>query len=207
MLRWLFSNFYDKIMRDAEDKGLRNWRETLMKNISGEVLELGCGTGANIDFYPSDISRLVLVEPCSHMRQKLKAKLANYSFSDVKILSNKAESLTLNDASFDVVVCTLVLCSVRNLEKTLAELHRILRPQGRLIFIEHVAAANNPKRYQWQNRLNFLWRHIAGGCHLTRFTEEAIIQAGFKIEEISRQSMRGVPPVVRPSIRGVATRG
>jgi ubiquinone/menaquinone biosynthesis C-methylase UbiE len=99
-----------------------------------------------------------------------------------------------------------VLCSVSNLEKALSEIHRILRPQGKLIFIEHVAAVNNPKRYQWQRRLEFLWKHFAAGCHTTRCTEEAIIKAGFKMLEITRQSMRGVPPIVRPSIRGVAMR-
>lgn len=113
-------------------------------------------------------------------------------------------ALSLADASFDTVVCTLVLCSVNNLEKALSEIYRILRPQGKIIFIEHVAAINNLKRYQWQRRLEFLWKHIADGCHITRSTEDAIIKAGFQIVEINRQSMRGVPPITRPSIRGVA---
>ncbi len=99
-----------------------------------------------------------------------------------------------------------MLCSVDNLEKTLAEIHRVLRPQGKLFFIEHVAATNNIKRYQWQRRLAFLWRHIAAGCHITRSTENAISQAGFNFIEIQRQSMRGVPAIVRPTIRGIAVK-
>jgi ubiquinone/menaquinone biosynthesis C-methylase UbiE len=206
MYQWLWSKFYDKIMHDAEDKGLRDWRRMLLKDISGDVLELGCGTGANIEFYPSTIKRLVLTEPSLHMYQKLKAKIPYDKINKIEILNDTAEYLSLADASFDIVVSTLVLCSVHNLEKALSEIHRTLRPQGKFIFIEHIAAVNNPTRYQWQRRLEFIWKHIADGCHLTRFTEDAIIKAGFKMIEIDRQSMRGVPAIVRPSIRGVAVR-
>jgi ubiquinone/menaquinone biosynthesis C-methylase UbiE len=206
MYQWLLSKIYDSIMKDAEDKGLREWRRILLKNISGDVLELGCGTGANLEFYPSTVKRLTLVEPNLYMLQKIKAKIPNYKLRDIQILNDKVEDLSLEDASFDVVVCTLVLCSVSNLEKTLSEIHRILRSQGKLIFIEHVAAVNNPKRYRWQRRLEFLWKLIAAGCHTTRCTEEAIVRAGFKMMELSHQSMRGVPPIVRPSIRGIAVK-
>jgi ubiquinone/menaquinone biosynthesis C-methylase UbiE len=204
MLQWLWSKFYDDIMKDAEDRGLRDWRQMLLKNISGDVLELGCGTGANIEFYPNTIKRLVLIEPSLHMHQRLKEKIPPYKLSNVEILNDKAECLSLADDSFDIVVCTLVLCSVSNLEKALSEIHRILRPQGKLIFIEHVAAVNNLKRYRWQCHLEFIWKRIAAGCHTTRCTEEAIVKTGFKIINLNRQSMRGVPPIVRPSIRGVA---
>lgn len=204
MFQWIWSKFYDKIMKDAEEKGLRNWRRELLKNLSGDVLELGCGTGANLEFYPNTISRLVLIEPSLHMHQRLKAKLPCDKPNHIEILHDKAEALSFVDLSFDAVVCTLVLCSVNDLEKALSEIHRVLKPQGKFIFIEHVAAMNNPKRYAWQSRLEFLWKHIADGCHLTRRTDEAISKAGFKIIEINHQSMRGVPPIVRPSIRGIA---
>lgn len=203
-VQWLWSKIYDNIMKDAEAKGLRNWRQMLLKNISGDVLELGCGTGANLEFYPHTIKRLVLIEPSLYMSQRLKEKIPLSKLDNIEILNDKAECLSLPDASFDIVVCTLVLCSVSHLEKTLSEIHRILRPQGKLIFIEHVSAANNLKRYRWQCRLEFLWKHIAAGCHLTRCTEDGIIKAGFKMIEINRQSMRGVPPILRPSIFGVA---
>jgi ubiquinone/menaquinone biosynthesis C-methylase UbiE len=145
---------------DAEDKGLREWRRLLLQNLSGEVLELGCGTGANLEFYPNTVNRLVLIEPSVHMRQKLKGKLSCCKCSQVEILSDKAECISLADASVDAVICTLVLCSVNHLEQTLSEMHRVLRLQGKLFFIEHVAADNNTKRYKWQCRLAFLWKHI-----------------------------------------------
>lgn len=206
MCQWLMAKFYDNIMRDAEDKCLRDWRRLLLQNISGDVLELGSGTGANLEFYPDTVKRLVLIEPNAHMRQKLKIKSSRCKQTNIEILNNKAESIVFADESFDAVICTLVLCSVNHLEKTLSEVYRILRPQGKLYFIEHVAATHNIKRYQWQRRLAFFWKHIAAGCHITRHTEDAIIQAGFKFIEINRQSMRGVPAIVRPSIRGVAVK-
>lgn len=195
---------YNNIMQDAEDKGLRDWRQRLLQNISGDVLELGCGTGANLEFYPNTVNRLGLIEPSVHMRKKLQAKILTNKQANIELLNDKAENLSLPDASFDAVVCTLVLCSVNHLEKTLSEIYRVLRPQGKLFFIEHVAATNNIERYKWQRRLAFLWKFIAAGCHITRRTEDAIAQAGFKIVEIDRQSMRGVPKIVRPSIRGIA---
>ena len=90
--------------------------------------------------------------------------------------------------------------------KALSEIYRVLRPQEQLYFIEDVAVTTNIKRYQWQHHLAFIWKHIFDGCCMTQKTEEAITQARFKILEIERQSMRGVPPVVRPSIRGVAVK-
>jgi ubiquinone/menaquinone biosynthesis C-methylase UbiE len=204
MYQWLWSKLYDNMMKDAEERGLRDWRQQLLANARGDVLELGSGTGANLEFYPDTVKRLVLVEPCLHMSRKLKEKILRHEFNSVTVLNDKAESLSLSDNSFDFVVCTLVLCSVKELNQALSEVHRILRPQGKFIFIEHVAAINNPKRYQWQRRLEFLWKYLTTGCHLTRHTEEAITNAGFKMLEVERQSMRGVPPIARPSIRGVA---
>ena len=204
MCQWLMAKIYDNIMQDAEDKGLRDWRQQLLQNISGDVLELGCGTGANLEFYPDMVKRIVLIEPSVHMRKKLQTKVSGSKQANIELLKDKAENISLPDASFDAVVCTLVLCSVKHLEKTLSEIYRVLRPHGKLFFIEHVAATNNIERYKWQRRLAFFWKCIAAGCHITRRTEDAITQAGFKVVEIDRQSMRGVPKIVRPSIRGVA---
>jgi len=204
MCQWLMAKIYDRMMQDAEAKGLREWRQQLLQNVSGDILELGSGTGANLEFYSDAVKRIVLIEPSVHMRRKLEIKLSQSERTDIELLDNKAESISLPDASFDAVICTLVLCSVKHLEKTLSEVFRVLRPQGKLFFIEHVAAVDNIERYKWQRRLAFLWQCIAAGCHITRQTEDAITKAGFEIIKIDRQSMRGVPKIVRPSIRGIA---
>lgn len=206
LLSWLTAKFYDKIMRDAESKCLQNWRSELLSNASGAVLEIGPGTGTNLHYYPSDITQLVLLEPNPDMRSQLTLKLSSNTSYSIELLDGKAESIPFPDATFNTVVCTLVLCSVNNLEQALSELHRVLAPNGKLIFIEHVAATHNAPRLKWQHRMEPFWKFIASGCHLTRTTEEALIQAGFAIEKMKQQSIRGVPAIVRPSIRGVAVK-
>jgi len=206
MFSWLLSKYYDRIMSDAEKKGLQDWRKTLLSNLSGNVLELGCGTGANLEFYPATVHHLVCAEPCRHMQKQLQIKLASYKQLEVTILDYDGNTLPMPDASVDAVVSTLVLCSVSNPTQMLSEIYRVLKPNAKLVFIEHVAAVNNPKRFKWQKRLEPFWKMIAGGCRLTRHTEQTIIQAGFQLQEITRGSMRGVPPIVRPSIRGIAVK-
>ncbi len=194
------------MLRDAEEKCLKDWRKTLLQDLSGDVLELGCGTGANLSFYPQTIKHLVLAEPNSFMQQQLDLKLKNYPHLSTCILDCFAESIPVPDNSFDVVVSTLLLCSVKNPAIALSEIHRVLRPGGKLLFIEHVAANNNPVRLKWQKRIEPFWKIVQCGCHLTRDTEANILQAGFTLKTINRQSMRGVPAVARPSIWGAAVK-
>jgi ubiquinone/menaquinone biosynthesis C-methylase UbiE len=204
MISWLFAKFYDQLMMDAEERCLREWRQSLLKNLSGTVLELGCGTGANLEFYPEAVKDLQLIEPNHTMRQNLDKKLLQYPRLQVKTLDFKGELLPFPANHFDSVVSTLVLCSVKNPRQMLSETYRVLKPNGKLIFIEHVAATENLSRLKWQKRLEPFWKILNCGCHLTRPTERSITEAGFKIEAIAHQSMRGVPPIVRPSIRGYA---
>lgn len=203
-MSWLWTKFYDKIMRDAEQKCLGEWRAALLGNVSNVVLEIGCGTGANLDYYPEAVNQLILVEPDKHMRRKLQEKIASKPERTIKVLDCSADSIPLADSSCDVIVSTLVLCSVPDQAKVLAEMYRLLRPEGKFIFIEHMAANTNPQRLKWQRRLEPFWKWVTSGCCLTRQTEEAISKAGFVFEDIARQSMRGVPAITRPSIKGVA---
>lgn len=204
MFSWLMAKYYDAMLRDAEEKCLRDWRRSLLQNVTGEVLELGCGTGANLAFYSNAINRLVLAEPSSPMRQQLAIKLTAYPELSAKILNCAAESIPFPDNSFDVVVSTLLLCSVKDPQQALSEIHRVLRPNGKLLCIEHVIASHRPERLKWQRRIEPFWKILQCGCHLTRDTERDIVQAGFAWQTIHRQSMRGVPAIARPSIWGEA---
>lgn len=206
MLLWLMAKYYDYMLRDAEEKCLQDWRKTLLQDLSGDVIELGCGTGANLAFYPETVNRLVLAEPSPHMRRQLALKLAAYSHLSVSVLDCAAESIPVPDGTFDAVVSTLLLCSVKNPQQALSEIHRVLRPQGKLLFIEHVAASNRPERLKWQRRIEPFWKMLQCGCHLTRDTEENILQAGFAWHKITRQSIRGVPAIARPGIWGEAVK-
>lgn len=191
-------------MKEAERNCLQDWRRSLLLSLTGDVLEVGAGTGANLEVYPSTVKSLHLTEPSSFMREKLSEKASKGNFQGFHIFADSAENLSFPDKSFDAVVCTFVLCSVGSLENALREIHRVLRPQGRLLFIEHVAAHPDSKRFILQRRINFLWKRLCAGCHLQRPTEEAISKVGFEIVELKSEGIRGVLAPVRPSIRGIA---
>jgi ubiquinone/menaquinone biosynthesis C-methylase UbiE len=195
---------YDRSLSGAETACLRDWRRTLLSVAHGDVLEIGAGTGANLSHYPQTVRRLVLAEPDAGMRARLKRKLGEQS--DVTVIDATAEFLPLPDKAFDVVVSTLVLCSVDSPGRSLAEVWRVLKPGGRLLFLEHVAAEGRPGRLRWQRLLEPAWRCMAGNCHLTRNTAGAIAEMGFHVEDVQRESIRKVAGVVRPSVRGVARR-
>lgn len=192
-------------MAATEEACLRGWRAELLAGVEGDVLEVGAGTGANLAHYGPLVRRLVLAEPDRHMRARLAALVAARPPGvPVEVVDAPAERLPFADATFDAVVSTLVLCSVDDLPATLAELRRVLRPGGRLHFLEHVAATDRPGRLRWQRRLEPVWRRVAGGCRLTRTTGDAIAAAGFEVEDVTRESMRKALPVVRPTVRGRA---
>ncbi len=202
---WLMAALYDRLMRRSEEACLAQWRAELLQDLQGEVLEVGAGTGAGLPHYPEAVTRLVLAEPDPHMRRRLRARCGSSRLPRVVEVSDASlEALPMAAASFDAVVASLVLCSVLDLRAALAEIFRVLRPGGLFVFLEHVAADQNPTRLKWQGRVEPIWKRVAGNCHLTRQTEEAILASGFQIERIKRESMRKAMPLARPSIRGAA---
>lgn len=197
---------YDRLTSASEVACLQQWRAELLAGLTGDVLEVGAGTGLNLPWYPPGLTRLVLSEPDRHMRRQLgekerPANLASWELSDASL-----DDLPFPADAFDAVVGTLVLCSVPRPAQALAEIHRVLKPGGRFVFLEHVAAEDRPGRLRWQRRVEPLWKRLAGGCHLTRRTAETIVAAGFAIPDIKRESMRKAWPLVRPTIRGVAVK-
>jgi SAM-dependent methyltransferase len=200
----LFAALYDPFMRSAEQACLGAWRAELLACAAGEVLEIGAGTGANLPFYPEAVERLVAAEPDEAMRARLARHAGATRAGRLEVHAAAVGALPFGDGSFDGVVSTLVLCSVPDVAKALAELRRVLRPGGRFFFLEHVAAEDRPSRLAWQRRIEPLWARLAGNCHLTRRTGDAIRQAGFVVERETRASMKKAMPFLRPSIRGVA---
>lgn len=194
---------YDRAMQGMEHAGLGAWRRDLLAPLEGSVLEIGAGTGSNLPFFPPAVTSLVLSEPDRHMRARLLDATAA-SDRKVDVISAPAERLPFPDGSFDAVVAALVLCSVGDQAKVLAEIRRVLRPDGRFVFIEHVAAKGSPRQFRQQRWIEPVWKRLAGNCHLTRSTEEAIQTAGFVFEAIERQGLPKAPSMVRPSIRGSA---
>jgi len=202
----LMAHFYDRVMASSEAACLSAWRSELLADVGGRILEVGAGTGVNLSHYPPTVRHMVMSEPDPHMRSQLESRLASESSASVDISDGSLASLPFPDGEFDVVTCMLVLCSVPDLHLAIDEMRRVLAPGGRLVFMEHVAAENRPDRLKWQQRLEPLWKRISGNCHLTRRTEQAILDGGFHMDRIKRESMRKAIPVTRPTIRGVAVR-
>jgi ubiquinone/menaquinone biosynthesis C-methylase UbiE len=204
-MSFVMALFYDKVMQPAEQACLMDWRRGLLQSVEGRVLELGAGTGASIELYPERNNlEIFMAEPQINMRQQLLDKVAQQSSNKFQVMQCPGEKIDSDDDFFDVVFVSLVCCSVNDVAATLAEIKRVLKPDGRFLFLEHVAAEAGSVRRKWQQRLNFLWRKIAGNCHLNRETEQSIKDAGFIIEQIDYDSMRKSMPLVRPIIRGVA---
>lgn len=198
----LFSLVYDRLTKPMEEACLGGWRSELLAGVAGAVLEIGAGTGANLPHYTEAVDRLVLAEPDAGMRRKLEAKVAAWG-RPAEIVDAPAERLPFADGTFDAVVSTLVLCSVRDPQVALGELRRVLTDDGRLVLIEHVHAGDDaPDRQRLQRRVEPVWKRVAGNCHLTRDTASALAAAGFDVSGIQRQSIRKAAPMVRPSIRG-----
>jgi ubiquinone/menaquinone biosynthesis C-methylase UbiE len=197
-----FAAMYDKLLAGTEKAGLGAHRKTLLSTAAGRVIEIGAGTGANLPFYSDAVSDLVVCEPADPMARRLERKLASFG-RPVHVVRAPAENLPVENASFDVAVSTLVLCTVGDPQRALGELRRVLKPGGRLLFIEHVRA-EDPRLARWQDRLNFLNKRIAQGCNCNRNTVSEIAAAGFTVTNIDRDQLRKAPPIVRPLVVGVA---
>ena len=198
----IFAAMYDRSLKATEEAGLRQMRRELLAGAEGRVVELGVGTGVNLDLYPQDIDELVLVEPDPHMARRLRAKLAE-SRRQAGVVEAPAERLPFEDASFDTAVATLVLCTVPDPAAALAEATRVLKPGGRLLFVEHVRA-QDPGLARWQDRLEKPWRFLGDGCHCNRDTVAMIEASPLRLEDVQRGRMPKAPPIVTPLARGSA---
>lgn len=199
--RRFFALTYDRQLAKVEKAGLQAIREALLAGASGRVLEVGGGTGANLPYYGPGVGSLTLTEPEPAMLRRLERRVHEQA-PETKVIQAPAEDLPFDDDSFDVAVSTLVLCGVDDQSLALTELRRVLRPGGRLIFIEHVRS-DEPGLARWQDRLNGLNKFVAC-CDCNRRTLDSINEAGFEVTEVEHTSLQKVPPFMRPLIAGTA---
>ena len=197
----IFAALYERMGASMERRWMGGRRRRLLAGARGAVLEIGGGTGANLAHY-RDIDRVTIAEPDPFMRNRIGPKLEEARVPD-EVSAAGAEALPYPDGSFDTVVSTLVLCTVPDQEAALDEVRRVLRPGGRLLFIEHVRAAGSAAR--WQDRLEPLWRRLLGGCHPNRDTVTAIEEAGFEIETFESFYPPGPLSGLTPHVQGSAT--
>ncbi|TMK41960.1 MAG: class I SAM-dependent methyltransferase [Actinobacteria bacterium] len=189
-------------MAGTERAGLAERRRSLLAGASGRVLEIGGGTGANLPLYPAAVTELTVLEPEAPMASRLRRRVHDLG-RPATVVQAPAEEIPLPDASVDLAVSTLVLCTVSDQGRALAELRRVLVPGGRLLFIEHVRAAD-PRLARWQDRLAPLWLRFGHGCRCNRSTLAGIREAGFDVETVEEGVVPKAPPIVRPLIAGSA---
>lgn len=215
ILQRLMAHHYDRAMAGYERHAARRRRALLSRIPEGaRVLELGPGTGINLEHLAS-LGRSDItwrgVEPNPHMRRRLVERVGNLggSMPELEFVELERDGrIEAPEASADVVISTLVLCSVPDQARTLAEIHRLLRPGGNFLFMEHVGALRGTPTRRFQALATPVWRRIGDGCCLNRDTEAAIRQTGFDDVEVESYPMhpKGAPFFVRPHIAGVATK-
>jgi len=200
--RRFFALTYDRQVAKVERAGLGELRQKSLADASGRVLEVGSGTGANLPYYGPGVESLTVTEPEPAMLRRLEQRVRKQA-PKAKVVRAPAEQLPFEDDAFDVAVSTLVLCGVDDQARALGELRRVLRPGGRLIFIEHVRS-DEPGLARWQDRLNGLNKFVAC-CDCNRRTLDSIKAEGFEVTKVDHTELKKVPPFVRPLVVGTAT--
>lgn len=203
----LFARLFVRIIRAAEAKGGGEHRRELLGGLAGRVIEVGAGNGLNFKYYPPSVTEVVAAEPERYLRERA-VEAAKTAPIPVRVIDGLAERLPVEAASFDAGVASLVLCSIADLGRALAELFRVIRPGGELRFYEHVRA-ERPGLIRLQRAVDALvWPRLFGGCHTSRETDRAIQAAGFAIETLRRFSFQPCPLAVpvAPHVIGRARR-
>jgi ubiquinone/menaquinone biosynthesis C-methylase UbiE len=178
--------------RACGSASLRGWRAAVTSGLEGRVVELGFGSGLNLEHYPASVSVVLAVEPAGVAR-RLAARRVVASGVTVEHVGLDGQSIPLEDDSCDGALSTFTLCTIPDAGAALAELRRVLRPGGRFHFLEH-GLAPDPRVAAWQRRLEPLQRRLADGCHLTRDIPQLIAAAGFEIEQIEQSYAKGPRP-------------
>ncbi|MGO8959536.1 MAG: class I SAM-dependent methyltransferase [Streptosporangiaceae bacterium] len=199
-----FAMTYDRQLAKTENAGLRASRQGLLAGAGGDVIEIGGGTGLNLPFYGAAVASLTLTEPEPPMLRRLQRNAREHAPA-AKVLRAPAEDLPFDDNTFDVAVSTLVLCGVDDQPRAIRELRRVLRPGGRLLFIEHVRS-DDPSTARLQDRINWLNRLVVC-CDCNRPTLKSIQEAGFTVTRVEHTALPKVPKFVSPAIMGTATIG
>ena len=199
------ANFADirtvKITDFPEYSNLEELKQALLANLQGKVLEIGPGAGANFAYYPPSID-WIGIEPNPFMHSYLQQEAERQQLSSIEFYQGTAEELPIADNSIDTVVSTHVLCSVANLEDSLREIQRVLKPGGQFIFLEHVAADCGTWKRKMQNGIEPVWKRLFDNCHPNRETWKVLETVGFA--EVSYRQFQLSFPIVSPHIAGVA---
>ena len=204
-----FALYYPWLVERSERAGQRETRRQLISQARGRVLELGAGSGLNLPHYTQGVSELIVTDPSPHMLDHLRTALEDDPppVGSWKLASAGAEQLPFDDASFDTVVATYVLCTVPDPQRALNEVARVLAPGGRYLFLEHVHAGEGTWLGRFQDLIEVPHRYLAAGCHPNRRTAELLARAPLQIERLEHGRQPRSVPTVRPTILGSASAG
>jgi ubiquinone/menaquinone biosynthesis C-methylase UbiE len=197
-----FSAIYDPLLWVGERAGMAQRRSALLGQASGRVLELGAGTGLNLPHYPDNLEELVLTEPSPPMVGRLERR-AKSAGTRSSVMVADAERLPFEDDAFDTVVSTLVLCTVDHPQQAISEIARVLKPGGKLLFLEHVRS-DSRRLARWQDRLHGPWHAFAAGCNANRPTVDMLRESPLRVEDVEHDRWKWMPALVHPLAIGVA---
>jgi len=199
-----FAGCYDWFLRRAEREGLAAQRRGLLSCAAGRTLEIAAGTGLNLPHYPEAVDELVLTEPYRYMLPILRKKVAALA-RNALVVEAAAEELPFRSASFGTVVGTMVLCTAKDAARVIREIHRVLRPGGQYLFLEHVRHSD-PAIARRQDRWQAAWYLFGNGCHCNRDSVLTLMESPFLIEELRHGRIPGVPRIVETMVSGRARR-
>jgi ubiquinone/menaquinone biosynthesis C-methylase UbiE len=199
----LFAAGYDLYLRGVERAGLAERRASLLARATGATIEIGAGTGLNLDCYPPSVSELVLTEPGEHMVNRLRRRAAS-SGRNAEVVVAAGERLPFEDEHFDTAVATIMLCTATDPDAVLEEIARVLKPGGQLLFIEHVRS-DSARLARWQDRLHGPWYYINDGCNCNRDTLATIEASPLRVAEVEHDQLPEML-LARPILIGAAAK-
>jgi ubiquinone/menaquinone biosynthesis C-methylase UbiE len=204
--RMIAAAYDNLIMASVQKRGFDDRRAALARQATGRTIEIGAGTGLNLEHYPAAVTDLTLTEPGPHMSRRLAERVRAVNRPNTTVVQAPGESLPFEDDVFDTALATLVLCTAPDPDKVLREIARVLKPGGRFLFIEHVRS-DDPGVAKWQDRWIHVWPYLADGCHCNRDTRAAIERSPLQLADadVDTGKLNGAPPIVRPLIVGSAT--
>ena len=197
----LLPRMQNKVM---DRKDLREVRSRVCSALSGDVVEVGFGTGLNAPHYPDGIQRIAAVEPSALCMRIAQPRITATSVK-VELAGLTGEKLDLPSGEFDAALSTWTLCTIPDVDAALAEIRRVLKPSGTFHFVEH-GRGPDPDVARWQSRVEPAWKRVAGGCHVTRDISGLVERAGFRIDSVRTYYMSGEPKIFGYTFEGVATK-
>lgn len=181
------------VQRAMRQESLVPYRERVVSGAGGRILEVGIGSGVNLRYYGDRAEHVIGLDPSAKLLE-VAAEAERRARLSIELVKGSAEMIPLEDKSIDTVLTTWTLCSIPDVNHALSEMRRVLKPNGRLLFVEHGLSPDDKVR-RWQEWLNPMWRRVAGGCNLNRAVTQLIEVAGFRIERVDTGYMKGPRPM------------